>query len=333
MTERVLIATGTGVFLFDPGHARLEVAAGLGGAPPTGLSADPRVAGRAWCCTHRKGVFRSDDGGASWVESGLVGERLMVVAASPARRDRLWVGAESSAVWRSDDGGTHWHPTAELETLPSSGSWSFPPRPETHHVRWITCHPTDADRIWVAIEAGALVSSRDGGRTWLDRVEGGPYDTHECAVHAAAPDVLRVAAGDGYLESRDGGATWASPMGGLDVGYLRSVAVDPGDPEAVVVSAATHAHAAYMAGRSDGRVYRRVGDGAWRRAAGWPEPPTTIAPLLTAGRRAGELWAADERGLHRSVDGGATWRHTAAFEGEVSHLRGLACVRTSEAPA
>jgi photosystem II stability/assembly factor-like uncharacterized protein len=329
MSERVLVATGTRVVVFDPGQGRLDAATGLDDARPTGLCADPHVPGLAWCCTHRRGVFRTDDGGASWSPSGLEGERLMVITASPARPGTLWAGAEPSAVWRSDDSGRSWRRTAALETLPSSGEWAFPPRPDTHHVRWIACHPTDEDRVWVAIEAGALVSTRDGGETWLDRVPGGPCDTHECAVHRDAPEVLRVAAGDGFFESRDGAAHWASPMAGLDVGYLRSVTIDPGDRDTVVVSAATHAHAAYAAGRSDGRVYRRVGVGTWQRVEGWPDPALTIAPLLAAGRRAGELWAADERGVHSSVDGGSTWRQVAELQGDVSHLRGLASLPTA----
>ena len=97
-------------------------------------------------------------------------------------------------------------------TLPSSSEWSFPPRPETHHVRWIACHPLEPERLWVAIEAGALVSTIDGGRTWRDRVPGGPWDTHELAIHRKAPDTLRVSAGDGYYESYDAGATWHSPQ-------------------------------------------------------------------------------------------------------------------------
>jgi hypothetical protein len=133
------------------------------------------------------------------------------------------------------------------------------------------------------VEAGALVTTRDGGRSWQDRVPGGPYDTHELAIHPDAPDTLRVSAGDGYFESHDGGATWARPRDGLDVGYLRSVAIDPGRADVVLVSAASHAHAAYMAGRSDGRLYRREGEGPWTRVtAGWPDPPSTIAPLLMA---------------------------------------------------
>jgi hypothetical protein len=156
-------------------------------------------------------------------------------------------------------------------------------------------------------------------------VPGGPRDTHELAIHPDRPEVLRVSAGDGYFESRDAGATWDRPRDGLEVGYLRSVAIDPGDPETIVVSAASHAHAAYTAGRSDGRLYRRVGDGPWERVNdGWPDPPDTIAPLLVPGTAAGELWAADERGVHRSADGGRRWEQVAGFDRTPSHLRGLA---------
>jgi photosystem II stability/assembly factor-like uncharacterized protein len=329
MNERVLVATADEVLVVDPERGSVERAAGLEGAAPTGLAADPHVIDRAWCCTHRRGVFKSDDGGTTWSPAGLGGAKLMVVAASPACRDRIWAGVEMSAVWRSDDGGTTWRGTADLEALPSSGEWAFPPRPDTHHVRWIACHPTDADRLWVAIEAGALVRTTDGGRTWLDRVERGPWDTHELAVHPDAPEVLRVAAGDGYFESTDGGETWGKPMDGLEVAYLRSVAIDPGDADVVVVSAATHAHAAYVAyvaGRSDGRVYRRTGDAAWTRTGGWPDPATTIAPLLVPGRQRGDLWAADERGLHRSDDAGVRFERVVAFEPTPHHLRGLALV-------
>src|SRR4029078_577551 len=127
--------------------------------------------------------------------------------------------------WRSEDAGITWVQATPLETLSSSSSWSFLPRPDTHHVRWIACHPVDAKRLWVAIEAGALVSTIDGGRTWSDRVPGGPFDTHELAIHRKATDTLRASAGVGYFESDDAGATWRSPSAGLEVGYMRSVAI------------------------------------------------------------------------------------------------------------
>jgi photosystem II stability/assembly factor-like uncharacterized protein len=326
----VFVATRDRLLVIDPDSGAIAEAADLAGRRLTCLATDPLVPGRAWCGTSGDGLWRSDDGGRSWRAVGLAGEEITAVAASPAEAGQVWVGTEPSALWRSADSGESWERARPLVELPSSSEWSFPPRPETHHVRWIACHPLDPGRLWLAIEAGALVTTADGGDTWRDRVPGGPYDTHELAIHPERPEVLRVAAGDGYFESRDGGATWQSPDDGLEVGYLRSVAVDPGDAETVVVSAASHPHAAYVTGLSDGRLYRRERQGPWERVRdGWPEPPRTIAPLLAAGGEPGELWAADERGMHRSCDGGRTWNLAAAFPSTPSGLRGLVAARGS----
>jgi photosystem II stability/assembly factor-like uncharacterized protein len=44
-------------------------------------------------------------------------------------------------------------------------------------VRWIEPDVNSPGYVFVAIEAGALIQSHDGGRTWIDRVKQGPYDT------------------------------------------------------------------------------------------------------------------------------------------------------------
>jgi photosystem II stability/assembly factor-like uncharacterized protein len=323
----ILVATDSTVVTIDADRGTVAAGKGLLDRP-TCLSADPLVESRAWCGTHRGGIYSTDDAGESWRAVGLAEKTIMSITASPAQRDLVWVGTEPSEVWRSADAGAAWHQTSPLDALPSSPEWSFPPKPDTHHVRWISCDPREAQQLWIAIEAGALVSTRDGGRTWHDRVPGGPWDTHELAIHPDAPTVLRVAAGDGYFESDDGGATWRSPADGLDVGYLRSVAIDPGHREVVIVSASTSPRSAYVAGVSDGRMYRREGNGRWERVTdGWPDPPRTIAPLLTAGHAAGELWAADERGLHRSGDGARSWREVARYARTPNSLRGLSVLR------
>jgi photosystem II stability/assembly factor-like uncharacterized protein len=326
----ILVATRDDVLVVEPSTGDVEDAdLGPGPGRPTCLAADPSRAERAWCGTGGDGVLRSDDGGATWSAAGLDGEEITALAASPVERGAdgagVYAGTEPSAVWRSADGGAKWERAEGLLDLPSSVTWSFPPRPATHHVRWIACDPGRAGRLYVAIEAGALVTTPDGGRTWRDRPEVAPYDTHELAIHPERPEALRVSAGDGYWESADAGGSWTSPEDGLDVTYLRTVAIDPGDPESVVVSAASHPHRAYMAGRSDGRLYRREGGGRWRRVtAGWPETPSTIAPLLAAGREPGEMWAADERGVHRSGDGGESWTRVADFAPTPAWLRGIA---------
>ena len=115
---------------------------------------------------------------------------------------------------------------------------------------------------------------------------------------------------------------------GLEVGYLRSVAIDPEQPEVVVVSASSGPYSAYVAGRSDGRLYRRLTRERWERVHdGWPESASTIAPLLCTGVKVGELWAADERGVHRSDDGGKSWRRAVGYATSPQHLRGLALMR------
>jgi photosystem II stability/assembly factor-like uncharacterized protein len=330
----LLVATEGAVFLVDPGEGAMRRCAGPGRGRdahrPTCLAADPGNPARAWCGTRDAGVWRSEDGGRSWQPSGLQERHVTALLASPSgasdpsAEPELWVGTEPSGLWHSRDGGGAWKRIRGFENLPSSSDWAFPPRPETHHVRWIARHPEHSGHLWIAIEAGALITTPDGGRSWKDRTPGGPRDTHELSIHADRPDTLRVAAGDGYFESADGGASWKRPEEGLEVGYLRSVAISPVDPGVVVVSAAPTARAAYVAGRSAGRVFRREGDGAWERVrSGWPDPPLTVAPLLVADRRGGELWAADERGVHRSADGGRSWERVAAFPETPSHLRGL----------
>jgi photosystem II stability/assembly factor-like uncharacterized protein len=182
----VLVATDREVVVIDVERGTSASAHGLGDRP-TCLVANPLVQGRAWCGTHRGGVFRSDDGGKSWKSFGLSGRLIMAVAASPVEQDVVWVGTEPSEVWLSGDAGDTWEQTSRLETLASASEWSFPPRPDTHHVRWIACHPFEPGRLWVAIEAGALVSTIDGGRTWRDRVLGGPWDTTSSPSIATLP--------------------------------------------------------------------------------------------------------------------------------------------------
>ena len=90
----------------------------------------------------------------------------------------VYAGTEPSAIFRSEDRGNSWLELAELRKLPSAPTWSFPPRPWTSHIRWITPDPLVPGRIFAAAEAGALIRSLDGGQTWEDRKPSGPFDTH-----------------------------------------------------------------------------------------------------------------------------------------------------------
>jgi photosystem II stability/assembly factor-like uncharacterized protein len=221
-----------------------------------------------------------------------------------------WVGTEPSAVYRSVDGET-WQRLPDLTTLPSADSWSFPPRPATHRVRWLEPDPNRGGRWYVAIEAGALLRTDDGGETWRDRVAGAPRDTHELTTHPDAPGRLYCAAGDGYAESTDGGDTWTYPQDGLDERYCWSVAVDPADPEVRVVSGARSAMRAHRDGVSS--VYRRVGDDDWTRVDDLPHGEGCYRAVVRAVGD-GRFLACSNRGVFRSDDGGVSWTERVASE-------------------
>ena len=181
-------------------------------AMPQCIAFDPQNPNRAYWGTFDSGLWKTDDRGLTWSNIGqgvISSPQIRSVAVSPLnggnRFNRVYAGTEPSALYISNDGGDSWERMEALNALPSSKSWSFPPRPWTHHVRWIEPDANNQDYVFVAIEAGALVQSRDGGRTWIDRVEQGPYDTHTLATHRKAPKRLYSAAGDGYFESFDYG--------------------------------------------------------------------------------------------------------------------------------
>lgn len=310
----LIVAAGDGVFIVRPAHKN-SLETRLEGTPAESIAVDPSDPKRIYVGTWGRGFWRSLDAGRTWERSGesIPHEDITAVAVEKAggrRPGTIYVGTEPSRLARSDDGGDTWRMMDRLLQLPSAGSWSFPPKPETHHVRWIETDPGAAEKLYVAIEAGALVRSDNRGETWHDRVDRGPYDTHTAATHRNAPGRVYAAAGDGYFESRDGGLTWSRPMQGLAHRYLVGVAVDAGDPESVIVSAAPGPHVAYQPRGAQAYVYRKTsGQGFQRVTEDLPSGAGVVASRLVAHPTvAGVLYAANNRGLFVTKDAGERWR-------------------------
>ncbi len=304
------------------------------------IAVDPRAPNRLFIGTAESGLRKSTDGAASFSRVGAetIGpERITAVAIGSRHPETVWVGTEPSRIYHSADGGETWTEKTGLTDLPSADEWSFPPRPHTHHVRWIETDPYDSDHLYVGIEAGALVQTHDGGETWEDRRPTARRDIHSMTTHPEAPGHAWVAAGDGYAETRDGGRTWTKPQEGLSHRYCWSVAVDPNDPACVLVSAASGASSAHTPERADSYVYRRRDGQRWQRldGRGLPMGEGVVRAVLARGQQAGELYAATNRGLYRTGDQGSSWVDIGlAWPAELRTQtpRGLAVVPAESAP-
>ena len=159
-----------------------------------------------WSGGPGSGLYKSTDGGDTWVEltrnpglpSAVLGK--MTVAVSPADPNRVWanIEAKDGGLYRTDDGGATWtHINADRnlwqrafyflrivadpkdrETLyvlsfqlekSTDGGKSFvtvPTPHPDHHDLWID--PDDPHRMVEANDGGAIVSVT-GGRSWTDQ--------------------------------------------------------------------------------------------------------------------------------------------------------------------
>lgn len=303
------------------------------GADFDAVTADRGGDGTVLVGTVEGSVRRSQDSGETWesVAIDTIDSRVTTLASDPSNPGRFYAGTEPSRVFVTRDAGQIWDHLDGLDDLPTSTDWAFPPRPSTHHVKWIEVAPEDPDHLYVAIEAGALVRSFDGGETWEDRVATGRLDTHTMATHPAAPGRAWAAAGDGFAVTKDRGDSWSYPQSGLDHRYCWSVTLDPAGPDRLLLSAATGPRSAHTAGAAESYVYRRSGDGPWELAGdGLPHGKGMLRPLIERGFEPGTAYLVTNFGVWHTSDMGDHWEK-AALEWptglETQTVRGLAVVR------
>ena len=316
------IALENGVAVVGQHSGEWKVNVHLASYKPQCIAVDPVDQEHIYCGTFDQGLWHSSNAGVSWnhVGDGIDHKSVMSVAVSEAEQVNghgvVYAGTEPSAIFRSEDRGDSWLELAELRKLPSAPTWSFPPRPWTSHIRWITPDPLVPGRIFAAAEAGALIRSLNGGQTWEDRKPSGPFDTHTLIMHRLAPGRLYSAAGDGFrkpgngfVQSEDAGVNWYRPDAGLDDHYLWSVAADPTDPDTLVISAAPGPREAHDPQSAESAIYRRSGRSPWQKVhEGLPSSGGMLASVVAANRfQPGVFYLANNIGVFRSATAGSTW--------------------------
>ncbi|MBA2285685.1 MAG: hypothetical protein H0W02_09390 [Ktedonobacteraceae bacterium] len=340
----------------------------LEGKEVQAIAADPQRPEHIYLGSFGSGLWRSNDAGSSWepVGEGIPHKEVMAVAVSPVERvgdyGVVWAGTEPSGLFRSEDGGNTWQERPSLLDLPSKPTWKFPPRPYTHHVRWIQPDPVDANRIFVAIELGGIMRSLDKGLTWEDRKPNAQPDGHTLAMHPKAPGRVYEAAGGeshlfrprlrsglppvqlsvimrkgGYAETHDAGATWETQAEGLDGHhYLWSLAVDPADPDTITASASigpfeAHAYHGRKPHLAESCIIRRTQGKSWQVVSkGLPASRGTLISILTSDpQEPGSFYTVNNKGLFRSLDAGETWEKLPCTWPDkylTQHARGLIVV-------
>ena len=328
---RLIIGMLGGLFALDadePGTPRVL----LDGVQPVSLAVDPSSPSRIYCATYNRGLWRSEDAGETWRPkgtpqnffrphtAGAIGPRETTsVSVEPTAdatgRHAVWVGTEPSRLYRSTDHAETFEMIAPLD-VPSRKHWSFPPRPQTHHVQCVA-HGDDGS-MHVAIEFGAMLRSRDGGKTFADRRPDSPLDTHALATHPAAPGRLYAALGDAlitrgrsFAESRDGGESWQYSGRGLErMPYLYGLAVNSGDPDDIRVAASPGPQEAHFRGGSS--IFRRDTDGWVEDAEGFPIDHSLVPVLGADPTRPGRWFAVSNLGLFKKEPADARWTLLAA---------------------
>ncbi|WP_431041132.1 WD40/YVTN/BNR-like repeat-containing protein [Streptomyces sp. P1-3] len=296
-------------------------------------------------------VFRSDDLGATWQEppkpavkfprdTGASLERVwQLQPAGPAEPDVVYAGTQPGALFRSDDGGETFAFVRSLWEHPQREQWGEGFGGQAVHT--VVTDPRETGSVLVAVSAGGVYRTRDGGASWEPSNAGlkaeflpDPYPEFGQCVHKIAPDPtdpdrLYLQNHGGVYRSDDAGANWTEIGAGLPADFGFAVATHP-----------RRGGVAYVFPVSDGsdrfppdyrcRVFRTEDAGSsWSAlTAGLPAEDHYGVVLRDAlrtddadpagvyfGNRNGEVFA--------SADEGDSWRLIA------SHLPDVLCVRAA----
>jgi photosystem II stability/assembly factor-like uncharacterized protein len=245
----------------------------------------------------RRGLLRSDDGGLSWSESGFQGRRVTAVSCAPSA---VYAGTKGPHLFRSDDGGETWTELLELHACRRWYWWTPVSKPNREaEVSAIAVSRRDEGTLLVGIEAGAVLRSVDGGRTWEGHRRPALRDCHTLALHTTAPGFVYEGGAGGAAYSRDDGETWTRVRKGLGrAWYGWAAAGDPLDPETRYLSAARGVRKAHGA-RPQAWIFRATGAEPWRALVELAAMPYALIALesgLVAGLSDGRVLVSESRG-------------------------------------
>jgi hypothetical protein len=284
----------------------------LEGANVRCLAADPHNPKVVYAGTQGNGVLRSEDRGKTWQWSGMEGHIVKSIAVSPSEPSTVYAGTKPALVFISRDGGAQWKELSAFRRIFSRRFWFSPAeKPFMAYVQGIALSPIDPKVIVAGVEAGAVVRSMDGGKTWHDHRKGALRDCHSITFHATNGDWVYEGGGTGAgaAFSRDAGNSWIQPKQGLDRHYGWAAAADSAQHDVWYISVSPGPMKAHSLDNAQAYIFRSMDGSAWEKlSGGLPQPlshmpyallPDRDAPgHLYAGLSNGEVWHTGDYGDH-----------------------------------
>ncbi|WHZ11324.1 MAG: hypothetical protein OJF60_001763 [Burkholderiaceae bacterium] len=282
------------------------------------------------------GLFKSTDGGGSWVLLGsgypagntgnaiqFVAQWINVIVVDPANSNIVYL-ASTSGCFRSTDGGRNW--TAGVNAAGDARSLALD-----------ASSPAGSRILYAGINGRGVFRSNDGGQNWTQILSGttpaiaaaigpAPAGFRKVVVAIAPPTAPPHPAGVqvlyaslegtggapdpvGLFMSIDQGANWtkrtgAGMPGGTQGGYSFHMAVDPGSPgngtnDIIYFGAVGHARSGDSGNNFTALANVHADNHAWAFV-----PQAAPTPSI--------VFCGNDGGLYRSTNGGATWNALAA---------------------
>jgi hypothetical protein len=269
-----------------------------------------------WAGTAR-GVFRSEDGGASWAFSsaGIPPTRVQTLAVDPKDAAILYAGTltpngvASVGVFKSTDGGASWLDANVGIVDPTTGIGPV-------DISALAVSPADSRIVVAGGVFSEIFRSGDGGVTWQPTTIGGfsaGLQTTSIVFDPTAPANVYAATTLGLFKSGDGGATW-SQAGDAGVPFF-CLAIDPTTPRTLYAGDST-------------------GSGVWKSTDGGAHWATANVSLPGAAGARPEILSlavdpADSSTVYAATYGNGVWVSTNAAGSWSASPNGMRDIRVA----